>query len=126
MEARDTTLVGRRVLLIEDESLVTMLLEDTLADMGWEVVGVASRFQDAMEKAQSQSFDIAILDVNLNGQQSFPVAEILFNREIPFVFATGYGAASLPASLQRVPVVHKPFQHWELERALRAAVGVGT
>ena len=124
MEAPSNDLAGRRVLVIEDESLVMMLLEDTLAEIGCEVAGLASRIPDAMEKAKSLSFDIAILDVNLNGEPSFPIADALVDRGTPFVFATGYGAASLPAALQGVPILQKPFQQSDLERALRAAIGV--
>jgi CheY-like chemotaxis protein len=113
-------LAGRRVLIIEDESLVTMMIEDALADFGCEVAALASRFSDAMEKAKSLSFDIAILDVNLDGQRTFPIAEALIDRGVPFVFATGYDAASLPDPMRRAPILHKPFQQMDLERALRA------
>jgi CheY-like chemotaxis protein len=108
------------VLIIEDESLVTMFLEDVLVDIGCSVVGVASRFEDAMDKARTLSFDVAILDVNLDGEQTFPIAEALVQRGTPFVFATGYGAATLPAHMQGVPVLQKPFQQEDLERVLRA------
>jgi CheY-like chemotaxis protein len=115
-------LTGRRVLVIEDESMVTMLIHDTLADIGCEVVGSASRFDDALAKAKSLPFDMAILDVNLNGRQTFPIAEALSERGVPFVWATGYGAGSLPESLQKVPVLPKPFQLSDLEQALKAAL----
>jgi len=111
-----------RVLVIEDESLVAMLIQDTLADIGCEVVGVASRFDDAFAKAESLSFDVAILDVNLNGRQTFPIAEALAERRRAFVFSTGYGAASVPASFQNMPILQKPFQQRDLEQALRAAL----
>jgi CheY-like chemotaxis protein len=122
LQAIHGNLAGRRVLVIEDESMVTMLLQDTLADIGCEVVGLASRFKDAMEKATSLSFDVAILDVNLNGHQTFPIAEALARRGSAFVFASGYGVASLPASLRLTPILQKPFQQPELERALREAL----
>lgn len=122
LEPPHKCLVGRRVLVIEDESLVSMLLEDTLAEIGCEIAGLASRFNDAMKKAISLSFDVAILDVNLNGQQTFPIAEALNERGLPFVFATGYGSGSLPAQLQHAPVLQKPFHQYELERALGAAL----
>jgi CheY-like chemotaxis protein len=115
-------LTGRRVLVIEDESMVTMLIHDTLADIGCEVVGSASRFDDALAKAKSLPFDIAILDVNLNGRQTFPIAEALSERGVPFVWATGYGAGGLPESHQKVPVLPKPFQLSDLEQALKAAL----
>ena len=119
-------LAGRRVLVIEDESLVAMLIEDVLLDMDCEVAGLASRLHDAMEKAKSLAFDVAILDVNLNGKETFPIAEVLLERGIPFVFATGYGTAVLPGPLQNVPVLHKPFQQRDLETALRTALIVKT
>jgi CheY-like chemotaxis protein len=115
-------LTGRRVLVIEDESLVTMLIQDTLADIGCEVVGSASRFDEAVSKAKGLSFEVVILDVNLNGQLSFPIAEALSERGIPFVWTTGYGTGGLPKSLQNAPVLSKPFQQMDLEQALRAAL----
>lgn len=113
---------GCRVLIVEDESMVAMLLEDSLAEIGCEVVGLASRFDEAMEKARSLSFDVAVLDVNLNGQRTFPIAEALMERGIAFVFATGYGAGSLPPSLRTAPILEKPFQQRDLERVIRAAL----
>jgi len=113
---------GLRVLIVEDESMVTMLIEDFLADMGCAVAGVASGLDEALSSVSSLDFDVAILDVNLNGVQSYPVAQVLRERGIPFVMATGYGAAGLPQAFQSVPTVGKPFQQWQLERAIRAAV----
>lgn len=115
-------LPGCRVLIIEDESLVAMLIEDTLVGMGCEVTGIASKFSDAEQKARSESLDVAILDVNLSGTQTLPIAEILFSRGIPFVFATGYGVDFLPAHLEDVPVLQKPFEKRELKRALCLAL----
>lgn len=115
-------LAGRRVLVVEDESLVAMLLEDTLDAIGCEVAGMASRFDEALRKAKTLAFDVAILDVNLNGQRTFPIADALVERGVGFVFATGYDAASLPPAFQSAPVLKKPFQQRDLERALRAAL----
>jgi CheY-like chemotaxis protein len=113
---------GRRVLVIEDESMVTMFIQDTLADIGCEVAGVASRLNEALEKARTLAFDVAILDVNLDGEQTFPIAEALLARGMPFVLATGYSATSLPAALQRAPILQKPFRQSDLEQALRTAL----
>jgi len=99
-----------------------MFLQDTLAEIGCEVIGIASRFDDAVEKVKSLAFDIAILDVNLNGRNTFPIADSLTERGVAFVVATGYGATDLPQSLQRVPILQKPFRQRDLERALRAAL----
>lgn len=115
-------LAGLRLLVIEDESMVAMLLEDMLSEIGCEVVGVAARVNDAAEKAKSLAFDIAILDVNLNGRNTFAIADSLTERGVAFVVATGYGAVSLPESLQRVPILQKPYQQRDLVRALRAAL----
>jgi len=117
-----SNLAGLRVLVIEDESIVAMFLQDTLAEIGCEVIGLASRFDDAVEKAKSLAFDIAILDVNLNGRNTFTIADSLTERDVAFVVATGYGATNLPQSLQRVPILQKPFRQRDLERALRAAL----
>jgi CheY-like chemotaxis protein len=113
---------GLRILIIEDESLVMMLIEDTLFDIGCAVAGTASRLDDAMKKVSSLAFDAAILDVNLNGSQSFSIAHKLRERGIPFVFATGYGEAGIPEDLRGLPILVKPFQQSELERALASAV----
>ena len=82
---------GLRVLLVEDESMVALLLEDMLAELGHEVVGPVARLDKALEMAQRQALDVALLDVNLNGKEIYPVAEALAAREVPFVFVTGYG-----------------------------------
>jgi CheY-like chemotaxis protein len=115
-------LSNRRVLVVEDESMVSMLLEDMLAEMGWEVIGLASRFKEASEKANSLSFDVAILDVNLNGDQTYPIAEDMVKLGHRFVFATGYGPGTVPPAFDHVPVLHKPFQLQDLARVLNAAL----
>jgi len=118
----NTDLSGRRVLVVEDESRIAMLIRDTLQDMGCEVVATASRFEDAWEKATSLPFDVALLDVNLNGKPSYPIAEALANRGTAFVFATGYGTSNVPEALHSAPVLQKPFMRCDLERALRQAL----
>jgi CheY-like chemotaxis protein len=116
-------LQGLRVLIIEDESMVAMLMEDMLHDLGCTVVGMVARFDDALKQAtDGPAFDVALLDVNLHGQQTFPVAEALAARGARFVFATGYGEAILPPSLQGGPILQKPFEQEALERALRRAL----
>lgn len=115
-------LANRQVLVIEDESMVAMLIEDMLGEIGCKIVGSASRFDDAAEKATSLSFDVAILDINLRGRQTLPIAEALADRNCAFIFATGYGVIGIPEPLRKVPVLQKPFQQRDLERALRAAL----
>lgn len=112
---------GLRILVIEDEAVVAMLIEDTLGEMGCAVIGTASWLYDAMNKVCSLAFDAAIVDVNLNGAVAYPVAEALKERSIPFVFATGYGRAGVPDDFDGVPLLQKPFQQRDLERALTAA-----
>ena len=89
--------------------LVAMLIEDMLSDMGHEIIGPAYSVKEGLKLAERETFDIAILDVNLNGSQSFPVAAILETRGIPFMFATGYGSTGIEKDYPRVPVVSKPF-----------------
>jgi CheY-like chemotaxis protein len=120
--AAEHSLKGCRVLIVEDESLVAMLLEEMLEHLGCEVVATASRFPDALEKASTLSFDAAILDVNLNGQTSFPIADALVRRPTAFILATGYGAGAIPARLVQIPVLQKPFRLADLERALLGAL----
>ena len=116
-------LTGLRVLVVEDEAVIAMLVEDSLVELGCEVVGSASRLGDALAKAQALEVDVALLDVNLAGRLSYPVAEMLQSRNVPFVFTTGYGQAALPAALQAAPVLSKPFTRKQLAEALRT---VGT
>jgi CheY-like chemotaxis protein len=118
----DSNLKGRRVLVVEDESIISMLIEDTLVDLGCEVAETASRLDHAITKANDASVDLAVVDVNLNGSPSYDVAEVLMGRGIPFVFVTGYGATGLRPEFQHLPVVQKPFQESDLERALLAAL----
>ncbi|HEX5464137.1 MAG TPA: response regulator [Burkholderiales bacterium] len=123
---------GLRVLLVEDESVVAMLLEDILGELGCEVVGPVAQIDKAVEMAQHEKIDAAILDVNLNGRKVYPVADALAARSIPFIFATGYGRDSLRAPYDDRPMLQKPFQQRDINaafaevRAMRdAAAGTG-
>ena len=109
---------ARRVLVVEDEMLLGMLLEDMLTDMGHVVVGIVPRVIEALAAAQREAFDLAILDVHLNGQAVFPVADALIERGIPFVFATGYGERGLPEQYRNRPILQKPFAKDDLEKTL--------
>lgn len=111
-----------RVLVIEDEALVAMLIEDMLADLGHRVVATAGRLDQGLAAADQDGFDIALLDVNLAGQNSYPIAEKLRARRVPIVFATGYGAAGLQPEWRDTPTLQKPFQTFELAYALRTAL----
>jgi len=114
---------GLRVIVVEDDSLICLLFEDMLLDLGCKVVGTACDIKRATELAQAeQNFDVAILDVNLGGQQVYPVADILSRRGIPFVFATGMGAGGLPPSWQGHSSVSKPMSMASLAEALGSAI----
>ena len=122
-ELEDTSeLKGMRVFVVEDEGLVAMSVEDMLSDLGCKVAAQASSLAEAMDKAKAGGFEVALLDVSLNGKQVFPLAEFLSERGIPFAFASGYGRAGLPESFCNRPVVPKPFQIEELSAALTSAL----
>jgi DNA-binding response OmpR family regulator len=110
-----------RILIVEDEVLVAMHLEDLLLEMGHQVVGSASRIPMAIVLARDEELDFAILDVNVAGSQSYPVADILRQRKISFIFATGYGTAGLVDGYRHEATLSKPYEPGELERALSAA-----
>ena len=111
-------LVGLRVLVVEDEMLVSMLVEDMLTDFGCSVVGPAPDLDVAMALALGAEIDAALLDVNVAGQAIFPVADALKARGVPFAFASGYGAAGVEGDHRGAPVLQKPFRQIDLERAL--------
>jgi CheY-like chemotaxis protein len=111
-----------RVLIVEDEYLIRMLLEDMLADLGYEVAAAVGSIAEAAKVATDGQFDAAILDVNLDGQEIFPVAEILAQRGVPFVFVSGYGESSLPPAYRGRPSLQKPFQSEQLEATLAKLV----
>ncbi len=104
-----------RVLLVEDEALIAMLLEDMLADLGCDIVATAAELGEVVALAQTEAIDIAIIDINLRGVAAYPVAQALRERGIPFAFVTGYGAAGSDPAHQDVPVLQKPFRGEHLE-----------
>jgi CheY-like chemotaxis protein len=121
-----TDLGGMRVLVVEDEMMVSMLIEDMLTDLGCKVVGPASRLDEAVALVGEAEIDCAVLDVNLGGQPIFPLADLLRQKGVPFAFATGYGDAGLRDVDRGSPVLQKPFREGDLARVLgelRAAVG---
>ena len=105
---------GRRVLVVEDEMIVAWLLEDMLADLGCAVVGPAARVNQALAMIDAEAIDVAVLDINLNGQMSYPIADALAARGVPFVFSTGYDKDSLLDGYRTFPVLQKPFHRSEL------------
>ncbi|ALL14238.1 response regulator [Caulobacter henricii] len=107
-----------RVLVVEDEALVSMLVEDMLSDLGCTVIGPAAELEEALRLAGSAEMDAALLDVNLGGRPIFPVADALKARGVPFAFASGYGAAGLSESHRGSLVLQKPFRETDLRRVL--------
>ncbi|NEX45590.1 response regulator [Pseudotabrizicola algicola] len=118
----EDALIGRRVLLIEDEPLVALDLSCELEDVGAEVVAVARTLKDALIAAENQSIDLALLDGNLGGEKVDGVAEILTKRGIPFCFVSGYGPEHLPVDFQSVPMVQKPVDPAKLRAVLEKMV----
>jgi len=114
----DVPVKSRRIMVVEDEMMIALLLEDMLTDLGHTVVGVAGRLDSAIELARLTDAELAILDVNLSGEASFPVAKVLTERGVPFMFATGYGVLGLEAPFQNTLTLKKPFELNDLSRAL--------
>jgi CheY-like chemotaxis protein len=109
---------NRRVLLVEDEMLVAWLIEDMLADLGCAVIGPASSVNQALAMIDAEAIDAAVLDLNLDGQMSYPVADVLAAHGVPFVISTGYDKDTLPDDYRARPVLQKPMQRSELSDAL--------
>jgi len=107
-----------RVLVVEDEYLIRMLLEDMLDELGYGVAAAVGTISEARQIATDGQFNAAILDVNLDGQEIYPVADILAERGLPFVFVTGYGERSLPEPYRGRPALQKPFQAEQLKTTL--------
>lgn len=112
---------GKNILVVEDEIMIRLLLEDMLDDLGYTIAAAVGRVDEAVKVARTGVFDVAILDVNLNGQSVSPVAEILAERGVPFIFATGYGERGLPERFTDRPTLQKPFQQENLGRKLSLA-----
>ncbi len=110
---------GLRVLIVEDEMLVAMLLEDMLEELGCVSVGVAPTVSQALSAIhESRELDAAILDVNLGGEKVFPVADRLTSDGVPFAFSTGYAPSDLAQRYPGSPLLHKPYPPEALARAL--------
>jgi DNA-binding response OmpR family regulator len=121
-------LAGRRVMIVEDDVMVAMLLEDVLGEEHCTIVGPFGQLEEALDAAQTEQLDLAVLDVNLGGIMSFPVAEVLVRRGIPFLLLTGYGDgdAVLERALSRHrqwPVYGKPFNVDHLVTMLEGILG---
>ncbi|CAN5385083.1 response regulator [soil metagenome] len=116
-------LKGLRVLIVEDEALIAMMAEDMIDSLGCVVAGLAATIADARTALTDIIFDMAMLDVNLNGYTSMELATALKQRNIPFAFTTGYGAQSIDIEHRDMPVLTKPYSIADLENALRVCAG---
>ncbi len=111
-----------RVLIVDDEMLICMTLQDVLEDLGCVVTAVCTNLQQALDQSNRLDFDIAILDVNLNGEEVTPVSATLHDRDIPFVFSTGYGRSGIPQQYSHYPLIEKPFRDTDLLATLHLAM----
>jgi CheY-like chemotaxis protein len=121
--AQSGALAGLRVLLVEDEMLVSLLIEELLVEQDCVVIGPYDRVPEALEVARSEVIHLAVLDVNIAGEKVYPVAEILETRGIPFLLLSGYGASAIPSNRPTWRVCSKPFQPKELIAMLAKQAG---
>jgi len=105
---------GRRVFVVEDEMIVAWLLEDMLVELGCMVIGPAASVKEAFAMIDAEAIDAAVLDVNLNGEMSYPIADALAARDVPFVFVTGYDKERMLDGYRTFPALQKPFHRAEL------------
>ena len=108
----------QRALVVEDEIMVAMYVEDLLTELGYEVAGIATNLDQALPLVQKGDFDFAVLDINLAGQLSFPAAELLRERGIPFLFASGYGSRGVSEDFRTAVRIQKPFRGGDLAQAI--------
>ncbi|MGC2083733.1 MAG: response regulator [Bradyrhizobium sp.] len=116
-------LTGLRVLVVEDEGAVALLIENMLEELGCHVTASVATLAKAQSAARADSFDFALLDINLDGELVFPVAEILKSRQLPFMFSTGYGRMGVPEAFRECDVLNKPFTIDELSTKLQSMFG---
>lgn len=110
------------VLIVEDEPIIGVALEEILEAIGCQTAGIAVRVMQALDLLASTRVDAAILDVNLHGEQSYPVADALADRGIPYIFATGYGDREHPQRHKQAPTVTKPYSLVDIRDALGAVI----
>ena len=111
-----------RVLIVEDEMTIALLLEEMVEELGHQVAGLAMRLPQAVELASTRALDLAILDVNLDGHMSYPVAEVLAGRGVPYVFATGYGSAGIEPDYRHGTIIKKPYAMADIRAAIENCV----
>ena len=117
---------GGSVFLVEDEVMIRMMVADMLEELGYSVAAEAGEINEAIRLAQSVEFDLAILDVNVNGKVISPVASVIEARNRPFIFATGYGAQGLPEEYRTRPALQKPFQMETLAKMISVTLKSAT
>lgn len=124
IETTDTrvALKGLSVLVVEDETIISLLVESMLMDLGCDDVWYASGVAEALEILARRIPDAAVLDVNLAGEPAYPIATRLAAAAVPFIFATGYGASGIDRDWKNRPVIQKPFQREMLASALASAL----
>ena len=117
---------GLRVLVVEDEAMIAMLAEDMLDMAGCTLAGIASTLAEGLAAAERDDFDVAMLDMNLDGERSTPIADRLRERGLPFIFTTGYGSSGIPDHHSDRPVCAKPYVLADLQATLFQAAGVNS
>jgi DNA-binding response OmpR family regulator len=110
------------VFLVEDEVMIRMMVADMLQELGYTIAAEAGEIGEAIRLAQTTYFDLAILDVNVNGKVISPVADLLKANNRPFIFATGYGSSGLPEEYRDRPSLQKPFQIETLGKLIEATL----
>jgi len=114
----DKLLSGRSILIIEDEMLILMMIEDMLADFGCKSITVASKIGQAITLIDGQVFDAAMVDLNLSGVESYPIADALVARDVPYFFSTGSSVANIKDGYRDQDVLKKPFTFEQLGNML--------
>lgn len=114
---------GQKILIVEDETMIAIMLEDMLDELGYRVAGVAAKTPQALALIDSAPIDAAILDLNLAGHDSYDIAAALEDRGIPFLFSTGYAALAVEERYRSRPFLQKPFRQEELQKALSKMLG---
>ena len=113
---------GLRIFIVEDEAMIRMMVVDMIEELGHVVAAEAGQIDQALELAQAADFDLAILDVNVNGKIITSVAELIKNRNLPLIFATGYGTGGVPEEFEEYPALQKPFQLQALAASIEEAL----
>jgi CheY-like chemotaxis protein len=115
-------LSGLRVLVVEDEMMLLLMIEGMLGDMGCESLSAAATVKQALALVEAQTFDVAMLDLNLNGDRAYPIADALAARRVPFLFATGYGTEGVIEGYRDHPVLRKPYRFHDLVSTLERLI----